>query len=88
MSSAVNNYASSYSQIPKGPTCIVLWAKEDTSPETQEEVLEDAVNLLTSNFDCPQQEKLEPVKGRFAVYLKLELRLSNKCIYRHLEKLR
>jgi hypothetical protein len=77
-----------HSNVPKGPTLIVLWVKDpNLSKEEQEELLEEASNLVTSSFESLQSELFEISEGVLVQYEKLDLRLSNRTIHKHLSKL-
>jgi hypothetical protein len=74
--------------IPKGPTCVTLWCKDPSlSVEDQNEYLEESSNLITASFESLQTETFEICDGQLVQYLKLDLRLANRTIQKHLSKL-
>jgi hypothetical protein len=77
-----------HGQIPKGPTIIVLWVKDPNhNNEVQAELLEEASNLVTSVFESRKSILFEISEGVLVYYHKLDLRLANRTIHKHLSKL-
>ena len=75
--------------IPKGPTIIALWCKDDDlSAEEQAELLEEAASLITATWTSNQTELIEIVPGNFIKYLNLDRLIANWTIYKSLSKLR
>ena len=84
--SAVSNFNGS---IPKGPSCFIFWVKDkDQTVAEQTEYYTETISLITSPFECKESEIFEICPGQLVLYIKLELCLANKTIYKHLSKLK
>ena len=75
--------------LPKGPTIIALWCKEDgLSKDDQAELLHEAANLITAKWVTQKSENIEVEADHLVRYLNLEHRIANLTIHRALSELR